>query len=166
MANRLTPERVLSDARSAIIPSLSRQEPRHSHRSRRQGSRSSSSLQDLIDEIIRGHIALMDKIAKENKEFRSQFGKTTLDPAPLAPTPRCSGVVSGVAPHNEDSRLVSSAAKAKVSKPKTRSLLDGVTVIRPHASRGFMEPERAPTTPRKRIGSVAQAVSLGAPAAF
>ena len=38
MANHLTPERVLSDARSSIIPSLSRQEPRHSHRSHRQGS--------------------------------------------------------------------------------------------------------------------------------
>ena len=39
-------------------------------------------------------------------------------------------------------------------------------MTRPHASRGFVEPERTPTMPRERIGSVAQAVSLGAPTAF
>ena len=82
---RFVPERVPLDACSPVIANLSRQEPRHAHRSHRQGSRSSSSLQDTIDEIIRSHIALMDKIAKENREFQSQFGQTALlDPGPLA----------------------------------------------------------------------------------
>ena len=64
MANRLTPERIQSDARSSIISKPSRQESQRSHRSRRQSSRSSSSLQDLIDEIIRSHTALMVKIGR------------------------------------------------------------------------------------------------------
>ena len=38
MADHFMPEQAPSDARSSIIPSLSRQEPQHSHRSRRQGS--------------------------------------------------------------------------------------------------------------------------------
>ena len=107
MANRLVPERVLSNAHSSVISNLSRQESRCSHRSRRQGSQSSSSLQDTIDEIIRSHIELMDKIARENKEFQSQFRQTALpDPAP---TPCLSGSASGIAPHNEGPRLVLSA---------------------------------------------------------
>ena len=122
MANRLMPERVLSDARAPVISNLSRQEPRHSHRSRRQGSRSSSSLQDTIDEIIRSHIALMDKIVREKREFRSQFGQTAL-PGP-GPTPCCSGLASGIAPRSENPSLVLSAAEAKVSKPETRSQLE------------------------------------------
>ena len=146
IASSFTPERVPLDARSSIISSWSGQEPQCSHKSLRQGSRSTSSLQDTIDEIVRGHMALMDKIAKENKEFQSQFGKTTLDPAPLALTPRCSGIASGIAPCKEDPHLVSSAAKAKVFRPKTRSLLDRVPMARPYA-RGFVEPERTLTTP-------------------
>ena len=52
-------------------------------------------------------MALMDKIAKENKEFRSQFGQTTLlDPTP---TPSHSGSASGIAPRNESPCLVASA---------------------------------------------------------
>ena len=161
MANRLTPERVLSDARSSVIPSMSREEPQHSHRSRRQGSRSSSSLQDTIDEIIRSYMALMDKLAKENREFRSQFGQTTLqDPAP---TPRRSSSASGIAPRNENPSLVSSAAEAKVPKPENRGLLDKVTVARPNASTGLAEPERTIKTPRERVGSVLQVVSLSTP---
>ena len=75
-------------------------------------------------------MALMDKIAKENKEFRSQFGQTTLP------------------------------------EPKARSLLDGVTMARPNASTGFVELECALKTPRERVGSVSQAVSLCVPTAF
>ena len=146
MADHFIPERVPSDARSSVIPSLSRQEPRHPHRSHRQGSRSSSSLQDTIDEIIRSHMALMDKIAKEKGEFWSQFRQTTL-PDPV-PTPCCSGSAPGIAPRNEKPSLVSSAAKARVSKPETRSLLDGVTTTRPYA-RGFVEPEHPLTTPHE-----------------
>ena len=161
MANRLMPERVLSDAHSSIISKPSRQESQCSHKSLRQGSRSASSLQDTIDEIVRNHMALMDKLAKESKEFQSQMRKTAFpDPAP---TPCLSGSASGIAPHNEGPRLVSSAAKAKVYKPETRSLLDGVTMTCPYASRGFVEPECTLTMPCERIGSVAQAVSLGAP---
>ena len=162
---RFMPEWVPSDAHSPIISSLSRQEPRHSHRSHRQGSWSTSSLQDTIDEIVRGHMALMDKIAKEKREFWSQFGQTTLlDPAP---TPCHSGSASGIAPRNENPSLVLSAAEVKVSKPKTRSLLDRVTMTRPYASTGSVEPEHLLTTPREWIGNVSQAVlSLGAPTVF
>ena len=114
---RFVPERVPLDARSPVISNLSGQEPRHSHRSRRWGSRNSSSLQDMIDEIVRSHMALMDKLAKESREFRSQFGQTALrDPAPI---PRRSSSASGIAPRNENPRLVASTAKAKVSKPET-----------------------------------------------
>ena len=138
MANRLVPERVLSNACSSVISNLSRQESRCSHRPRRQGSRSSSSLQDTIDGIVRDHMALMDKIARENREFRSQFGQTTLqDPTP---TPHCSSSASEIAPHNESPCLVASA--------------------------GFVEPEHALKTPREQVGSVLRAVSLGAPTAL
>ena len=106
----------------------------------------------------------MDKIARENREFQSQFRQTALpDPAP---TPCCAGSASGIAPRNENPRLVSSAAKAKVSKPKAQSLLDGVTMARPYASTGFIEPEHALKTPRERVGSILQAVSLSVPTAF
>ena len=69
-------------------------------------------------------MALMDKLAKESKEFRSQFRQTALrDPVP---TPRCSSSASGIAPRNENPSLVASAAEAKVSKPETRSQLERV----------------------------------------
>ncbi|KAF8644077.1 hypothetical protein AX14_009506 [Amanita brunnescens Koide BX004] len=147
---RFVSERVPLDARSPVISNasnLSRQEPRHSHKPHRQGSRSSSSLQDTIDEIVRSHIALMDKIARENREFRSQFGQTALRGP--APTPRCSSSASGIAPRNENPSLVASAAEAKVSKPETRGLLDEVTVAHPNASTGFVEPEHALKTPHE-----------------
>ena len=62
-------------------------------------------------------MALMDKLAKESKEFQSQMRKTAFpDPAP---TPCLSGSASGIAPHNEGSHLMSSIVKTKVSKPET-----------------------------------------------
>ena len=146
------PEQVPLDARSSITS-----------KSPRQASRSASSLQDMIDEIIRSHIALMDKIARENREFRSQFGQTTLqDPAP---TPRCSSSASGIAPRNENPSLVLSVAEAKVPKPETRSPSDRVTTTRPYA-RGFVELEHPLTTPCEQVEGVSQAVSLGMPTVF
>ena len=105
----------------------------------------------------------MDKIARENREFRSQFGQTTLqDPAP---TPRHSSSASEIAPCNENPSLVSSVAEAKVPKPETRSPSDGVTTTRPYA-RGFVELEHPLTTPREQVEGVSQAVSLGMPTVF
>ena len=72
----------------------------------------------------------MDKLAKESKEFRSQFGQTALrDPAP---TPCRSSSASGIAPRNEKPSLVASAAEVKVSKPETRSQLEKVKAVCVH----------------------------------
>jgi hypothetical protein len=92
----------------------------------------------MIDEIVRSHIVLMDRIVKENREFQSQFGQTAL--LGPAPTPCCTGSASGIAPRNESPYLV--------------------------ASTGFVEPERTLKMPRERVRSVLQAVSLGVPTVF
>ena len=105
----------------------------------------------------------MDKIVKENREFRNQFGQTTLqDPTP---TPRHSSSASGIAPRNENPSLVSSIAEARVPKPKAQSLLDGVTTTCPYA-RGFVELEHPLTMPCERVEGISQAVSLGMPTVF
>ena len=135
---RFMPEQVPLDAHSSIISKPSRQESQCSHKSLRQGSWSASSLQDTIDEIVRNHMVLMDKLAKESKEFQSQMGKTAfLDPAP---TPYCSGSASGIAPRNESPCLVVSA--------------------------GFVEPEHTLKTHCERVRSALQTVSLGMPTVF
>ena len=145
---RFTPERVLVNARSSNVSSLSRQETQCSHKSLRQASRSTASLQNMIDEIVKDHTILMNKLAKESEEFRKEMRKTVFpDPAP--------------APYHSDSALgttprvkkLSQELRTKAVSYKTGNQLERVREAHPYAGSNHVELEKPSKAPHEWVES-------------
>ncbi|KAF8625349.1 hypothetical protein AX14_011636 [Amanita brunnescens Koide BX004] len=145
---RFAPEQMLVNACSSNVSNLSRQDPQCSHKSLRQASRSASSLQNTIDEIVKGHTTLMNKLAKESEEFQKEMRKTAFpDPAP--------------APCHSDSALETTPRVRKLSQElqnkavssKTGNQLERVRDTRPYPGSSHVELEKHSKAPHEWVES-------------